>query len=253
MHQFTVDKLNVYVGDTPIEMAQHAAASVGVAYALYAGQEWVNMMFAGAESQRDFQRTLAHQPDIEWARVHAYNIDDYWDPAMDPALSVGACLDAYLYNVAQPAALDRVNPLAPDTQAERARYEAVLAKVKLDIACIGVGESGHIGLNEAGQTRFDDDALVRMVELPPASIAQLERDEFLGGAPIPTKGITTTMPKLMEADHLYVIVPYSNKADIVARLLSEPISEALPATILRTHPNAHLYLDAESASLIGKE
>jgi glucosamine-6-phosphate deaminase len=234
-------------------MAEHAAECVVAAYEGYAQREWVNMMFAGAESQRDFQRTLARRPEIDWGRVHAYNIDDYWDPNMDPALSVGACLDAYLYHAAHPATLDRVNPLAPDAQRERARYQAVLAQVRLDIACIGVGESGHIGLNEAGQARFDDEELVRVVELPPASIAQLERDEFLGGAPIPSHGITTTIPKVMEARHLFVIVPYRNKAAIVARLLSEPISESLPATVLRTHPNARLYLDADSASLIGKE
>jgi len=137
-----------------------------------------------------------------------------------------------------------------DAEAERARYEGILRAHTLYMACIGIGESGHIGLNGPGQTDFHDAALTRIVTLPPTSRAQLERDEFLGGTAIPAKGITTTIPKLMEARYMFVVVPFANKAQIVRRLIAEPVSEALPATILKTHPNAHLYLDAESASLL---
>ena len=54
----------------------------------------------------------------------------------------------------------------------------------------------------------------------------------------------------MEAPFLIAVVPFKNKAEAVRKLLSEPVSEDCPATILKTHPNAHLYLDRESASLI---
>ena len=250
MRQFTVDNLTVLAFDTTQEMAERATHDVVEACAAYRDLPTVNMMLAGAESQKAFQQTLARRPEIDWDKVHAFNIDDYWDPAMDPKFSVGACVDAYLYDSVHPAKLDRVNPIAGDVEPERARYEQILGDHHIHIACIGIGESGHIGLNEPGQTRFDDPALARVVTLPPASVAQLERDEFLGGTAIPTMGITTTISKLMEAERIFVIVPYHNKAEIVARMLSEPVSEDLPATILRRHANARLYLDAESAYLI---
>ena len=249
MRQFTVDNLTVLIADSTQEMADQATQDVVEAYAAYGSLPVANMMFAGAESQKLFQQALSRRPEIDWGRVHAFNIDDYWDPAMDPKYSVGACLDAYLYDAIPVARLDRVNPVAPDAEAERARYEEILRGHAIHIACIGIGESGHIGLNEPGQTRFDDPALARVVTLPPASLAQLERDEFLGGAAIPTRGITTTISKLMTSERVFVIVPYRNKAEIVARMLSEPVSEDLPATILRRHANARLYLDAASASL----
>ena len=250
MRQYMVDHLSVLAFDTTQEMAERATQDVAEAYTAYRDLPTVNIMFAGAESQKDFQQRLARRPEIDWVAVHAFNIDDYWDPAMDPEFSVGACVDAYLYNSVRPAELDRVNPIAADVEAERDRYERVLSQYHIHLACIGIGESGHIGLNEPDQTRFDDPALVRIINLPPESVAQLERDEFLGGTAIPTMGITTTISKLMEAERMFIIVPYRNKAEIVARMLSEPISEDLPATILRRHANARLYLDNQSASLI---
>ncbi len=247
---FKNDKLSVFIYPTTDAMAREAAKAVTKAYLTFEEAEKVNIMFGGAESQKAFQRELMTQKEIDWNRVHAFNIDDYWDPSMDPRFSVGACLDAFLYDSACPGWIDRVNCCAPDAEIERARYENVLKKNQLHIACIGVGESGHIGLNEQGQTDFQDTNLTRIITLPETSRSQLERDEFLGGAAIPRKGITTTVPKVMEAPFLIAVVPFKNKAEAVRKLLSEPVSEDCPATILKTHPNAHLYLDRESASLI---
>lgn len=250
MQEFRVQKLHVHIGDSTAEMAAQAADHVAMAFNALDVPGMVNMMFAGAESQRDFQAALASRSDLDWGRIHAFNVDDYWDPDMDPRYSVGACLWAYLYDAVRPARVDGVNPTASDAEVERARYEGILAAHTLHMACIGIGESGHLGLNEPGQTRFDDKALVRVVRLPHTSLAQLEQDAFLGGAPIPRKGITTTIPKLIEAGHIIVVVPFGNKAEIVARVLRAPVSESLPATVLKTHPDAHLYLDPASAALI---
>jgi glucosamine-6-phosphate deaminase len=46
------------------------------------------------------------------------------------------------------------------------------------------------------------------------------------------------------------VVPAKNKAEAVYRTLNDEISEACPATILRTKQGAILYLDGDSASLL---
>jgi len=56
---------------------------------------------------------------------------------------------------------------------------------------------------------------------------------------------------LLRVPKLIVSVPGRRKAKIVRRAFTEPISTACPATILRTHPDATVYLDLESADQLG--
>ena len=65
---------------------------------------------------------------------------------------------------------------------------------------------------------------------------------------VPEHAITLTIPALFRVPTLIVSVPGSRKEKIVRRTFEEFISTACPATILRTHPNATVYLDLESAS-----
>jgi glucosamine-6-phosphate deaminase len=46
------------------------------------------------------------------------------------------------------------------------------------------------------------------------------------------------------------VVPERRKAEAVKRSLEGPVDKACPGSILRTHPNATLFLDQPSASLL---
>lgn len=65
---------------------------------------------------------------------------------------------------------------------------------------------------------------------------------------VPQRGITLTMPTLFRVAKLILSVPGSRKAKIIRQTLEEPISTKCPATILRTHRDATLYFDLESAA-----
>ena len=68
---------------------------------------------------------------------------------------------------------------------------------------------------------------------------------------VPQEAITLTIPALLAAKHVVVQVPEARKADAVREALLGPISNACPASILRTCPHARLYLDAEAAGKLG--
>jgi len=65
---------------------------------------------------------------------------------------------------------------------------------------------------------------------------------------VPTKAITLTIPALFRVPQLILSIPGPRKAQIVKRTLNDPISTACPATILRGHLNATLFLDTDSAA-----
>ena len=67
---------------------------------------------------------------------------------------------------------------------------------------------------------------------------------------VPTHAITLTMPILMSARWVYCMVPGPTKSQAVYHTLHDEITTACPATVMREHPAAVLYLDQESAALI---
>jgi len=67
---------------------------------------------------------------------------------------------------------------------------------------------------------------------------------------MPAQAITLTYPTLMAARAVIGIVPGAHKARAVRAALNDPVSPSCPATILRSHPNATLFLDKDAASLL---
>lgn len=112
----------------------------------------------------------------------------------------------------------------------------------LDLVVLGLGPNGHLGFNEPGSS-FD--SRTRKVALAPESIAS--NSTYWGSeADVPTHGLTLGLANLREARTIVVLVSGKAKADIVLRLLSEPISESIPASILRICPQATIIADRES-------
>ena len=60
-----------------------------------------------------------------------------------------------------------------------------------------------------------------------------------------------TCPTIIGMRNLICCVPELRKATAVRGAIEGPVSTACPASILKTHPRAQLFLDAESASLLG--
>ena len=116
---------------------------------------------------------------------------------------------------------------------------------------MGIGENGHIAFNDPPWADFNDPYWVKVVELDLRSRQQQVGEGHFGGlAEVPTHAITVTIPGLLAARRVLVLVPEMRKADAVRQSLLGPITPDVPASILRRTPHAHLYLDSDSASLL---
>jgi glucosamine-6-phosphate deaminase len=67
---------------------------------------------------------------------------------------------------------------------------------------------------------------------------------------VPTHALTLTVPALLNSKYILAMVPSKAKAWAIYHTVSDPVSEALPATCLREHEQATLYIDADSASML---
>ncbi len=118
----------------------------------------------------------------------------------------------------------------------------IQAKGGIEMAILGLGMNGHIGMNEPHtsiQTRS------HIINLDPLTV-EVGQKYFKKPQPL-TKGITLGIDTLMDAKHIVLIVSGSKKAGIVKEVMEGPISEAVPASLLRNHPNCSIYLDEAAA------
>ena len=143
-----------------------------------------------------------------------------------------------------------LNGLAADPEEECRRYGELL-KGGVDIVCMGIGENGHIAFNDPAFAEFDDKKAVKIVELDPVCRMQQVHDGcFASLDQVPTHALTLTIPTLTRVGVIFCMVPAASKANAVKACVEGPVTEACPASILRTCPGAKLYLDPDSASLL---
>ncbi len=243
--------LGVFTADSTDEMAGRAAEDFAAhAARLLRDLPEINVVFAGAESQGAFHAALRTRRTISWPRINAFSVDEFIAPGMPPENAVSAQPRRDLYRHVPLKSINVIDFDAADPEAECARYEALLAGHRPHICCIGIGMSGHIALNEPGETDFRDPRVVRIVKVCEQSRRQLAQDPNFRALPaIPERGITITIPFLLSAAHVLVVVPSALKAPIIGRLRDAPVTPDLPASVLKEQRNAWLYLDAGSAGL----
>lgn len=253
--EFTVDSLRVRVFDDRAAMGQAAARQAAATIAArQAAAGRANIVFAAAPSQNEFLAALTSETSVDWSRVYAFHMDEYLGLEAAHPASFRRYLHEHLF--------DRVGigkehlRLIPGEQASRPlrtclEYEDRLRAEPTDVVCAGIGENGHLAFNDPPVADFQDPVMIKVVRLDEPCRAQQVNDGcFAQISDVPTHAYTLTVPALLSAPALYVMVPGPRKAEAVRATLRGPIGETCPATALRRHVGATLYLDRDSARFV---
>ena len=209
------------------------------------------MIFAAAPSQNEVLAALANDKEIPWNRVNAFHMDEYIGLSADAPQGFGNFLRAAIFGVAPFKSVNYINISATDADAECERYSKLLEENPTDIVVMGIGENGHIAFNDPPVADFNDKKKVKPVALDEICRQQQVNDGcFATIDDVPKTAITLTCPTLFLGDYLFCIVPAPTKANAVKATVCGEIGEACPATILRRHKSAVLYLDPDSSALL---
>lgn len=245
------DKLTVKTMPDRAEMGKVAAADIveAIKESLRKKEE-INMIFAAAPSQNDVLQSLT-ESDVQWNRIHAFHMDEYIGLQKTAPQSFGNFLTDHIFSKVPFKSVNLINCGAADPEEECVRYTALLEENPPDIIVMGIGENGHIAFNDPWVADFQDARKVKPVLLDEVCRQQQVNDGCFSSIDlVPKRAITLTCPVFIEAPQLFCIVPGRTKADAVRNTVCGEINEDCPATILRRHPAAVLYLDADSASKI---
>ena len=207
---------------------------------------------ATGASQFEFLDELTKARHIDWPRVEMFHLDEYLGmPSTHPASFQKYLLERLINKTG----IIRYHLLNGEDDPSKVINEASaeIRKAPIDVAFVGVGENGHLAFNDP-PADFETEKAYIVVQLDEAS----RRQQFGEGwfqtlNEVPRLAISMTVQQILKSKQILGIVPDARKARAVAKCFQGHISPLAPASILRTHPNALIYLDKDSASLLKPE
>lgn len=253
MKQIKTDKMQTFIYNTRKEMGDAAGKEAArLIREILAEKGECNVVFAAAPSQNETLAALLGE-DLDFSRVRAFHMDEYVGLDLSRPQSFARYLYDHVFSKAPFAEVHYLPATLPAEEAAKA-YTALLEKYPVDIVLMGIGENGHIAFNDPPVADFADPHTVKRVELDDVCRMQQVHDGcFPNFDSVPKYALTLTVPALMRARHLICTVPAATKAKAVLAMLTGPVGEVCPATALRGHGDAKMYLDRDSASLLPEE
>lgn len=224
--------------------AQQAANAIRRAIAEHGK---ARVVAATAASQQAFLENLTQAPGIDWSRVEAFHLDEYIGLPMSHP---GSFRKMFVEQFVQRTGVSNYHLLHGDGDVAGVVKEAgqAIQSAPIDVAFIGIGENGHLAFNDPPANFEVEDPYI-VVELD-AVCRQQQVGEgwFADLSAVPQRAISMSVRQILRARELVAIVPGRNKAEAVQLCFNGPVTPMAPGSILRTHPNATVYLDGDSAA-----
>ena len=208
---------------------------------------------ATGASQFEFLDVLTEQGGIDWVKTTMYHLDEYIGFSDDHPASFRGYLKERLVDKVHPGTVHFIQGETEDSKSECKRLNNLISQDKIDVAFVGIGENGHLAFNDP-PADFETEIPFIIVELDEACREQqLGEGWFPNLSDVPKQAISTTIKQLMKSKYIVCVVPGKRKAQAVKHCFEDGISPMYPASILRKHADAFVYLDKNSASLLSKE
>jgi glucosamine-6-phosphate deaminase len=227
--------------------AEQAAGAIRRAIA---ERDHARIIAATAASQLEFLDALTQVPEIDWSKVEAFHLDEYIGL---PITHPGSFRKMLMELLVTKTGIPNYHLLEGDASDPSVVVRDVgqqLASAPIDIAFLGVGENGHIAFNDP-PADFTTEAPYLIVNLDEACRRQQVGEAWFADiSQVPTRAISMSPRQILRAREILAVVPDRRKAQAVKACFEGEISPMAPASILRRHPNATVYLDSNSASLL---
>jgi glucosamine-6-phosphate deaminase len=207
---------------------------------------------ATGASQFEFLETLTKSPGIDWQKVELFQLDEYIGLPMTHPASFSKYIQERLVSKTGIVHYHALNGEGNPVEVIR-RASAAIRAAALVVAFVGIGENGHLAFNDPPADFETSDPYI-IVNLDEACRRQqVGEGWFAELSEVPERAISMSVRQILSAKVIITVVPEARKARAVKACFEGPISPLAPASILRTHANAWIYLDKESAVLLSPD
>lgn len=243
--------MEIHLFDNKTDMGTAAAVqAAGVIRKAVSGNGSANIILATGASQFEMLSALVVQ-DIEWSKVSVFHLDEYIGlPISHPASFRGYLQERFVARVPGLKAFHEVNGECGDAGEECRRLGGLIEQVDIDVACIGIGENGHLAFNDP-PADFDTKEPFIVVELDEACRAQqVGEGWFRSMKEVPVRAISMSISRIMKAKSIVCTVPDRRKAKALKMTVEGSVTNTVPASILQEHGDCHIFADNAAGSLL---
>lgn len=243
--------MKIRVLKTPEELGESAAEfCAGLINKAIEEKGLARIVLSTGASQFDTLNSLIGM-DIDWSKVEMFHLDEYIDlPETHPASFRKYLKERFTSKVELKKAyfVDGER----DIEEHIKELNAAVTKLPIDLGLIGIGENAHVAFNDP-PADFETKEPFIVVELDDVCKNQQVREGWFETIDdVPKQAISMSVHQIMQCKTIVSCVPYDVKANAVKQMLENDVTPDIPATILKTHSDYHLYLDEDSAALADK-
>jgi glucosamine-6-phosphate deaminase len=244
--------VKIKVDRTSEELGQAAAEySAEILNAAIAENGEARLLLSTGASQLDTLTSLVKM-DVNWDKVTLFHLDEYIDlPENHPA-----SFHKYLYErFIDIVGLKNFHLVKANGDIGKNIEELTkeIRKSPIDLGLIGIGENAHIAFNDPPADFDTKDAYFVVTLEEKCKRQQVREGWFASIEDVPKQAITITAHQIMQCKVIVSSVPYLVKAEAVKNTLQSELTNQIPATLLKNHPNFTMFLDADSASLVDEQ
>ena len=205
------------------------------------------LILATGASQFEMLGSLVQQP-VDWSKVTVFHLDEYIGLASTHPASFRKYLkERFEQQVTGLGKFHYVNG-ETDPQGECQRLGELIQSHPIDVACIGIGENGHLAFNDP-PADFNTEEPYLIVNLDAACRQQQVGEGWFGSlAEVPKQAISMSIRQIMKSKAIICTVPDARKAEAVVHTIEGPVTNQVPASILQTHPDCYMFLDEPAAA-----
>ncbi len=201
------------------------------------------ILLSTGASQFDTLASLIKE-DVEWDKVEMFHLDEY----VNLPETHGASFRKYLKEKFTTKVNLKAAYFVDGTDENRKALGEKINESPIDVGLIGIGENGHIAFNDP-PADFETEEPYIVVKLnDTCKKQQVGEGWFATPDDVPTHAVSMSVKQIMKCKKIISCVPYAVKADAVYKTLSGELSNLVPATMLKTHPDFTLYIDHDSAA-----
>jgi len=242
--------MNRLVFESKEEMgAAAASAAAETIRATITDRGQANIILATGSSQFEMLEHLTANQDIDWSTVVMFHLDEYVGLGPDHPASFRKYLkERFADQVGPLKAVHFVNGDADNPGAECKRLGNLIRACPIDVACVGIGENGHLAFNDP-PADFETNEPYLVVDLDErCRKQQLGEGWFETLEDVPGQAISMSIRQILKSRRLIVTVPDERKAEAVKNALDGPVTPECPASVLQEHKECSIFLDGPAAS-----
>jgi len=229
-----------------------AGKTAEILQAAIKSKDSATLVAATGKSQIEFIKNLVKDSSIDWSKVEMFHLDEYIGLLETHKASFRRYLKERLIDKVHPSKVFLINGNSKNPKEECKRLNKLISAKEIDVTFLGIGESGHLAFNDP-PADFKTAKSYTIVKLNDVSRRQEVKEGYFSKlSDVPKQAISMSIKQIMKSKNIICLAFGKRKAQVIRDCFTKKISPMFPASILRKHKNAFIYLDKESAALLKK-